>query len=234
MTLQECLDKLARSKISNLAFSEHGSIKEGRLDRVIDAINEGLNRIYTVLPIKEKNIILELTESRTDYVLTSEHCLSKATGSIYDSYDFYIRDTPSRPFLDDILVITEVQDDLDRKRPINDPEDPLAVFIPQQNLLSINYTNSARVLNILYRAKHLELTQFNLEAKIELPDNLIGALLSYTAYQLHNDMNTQEAVTNAQKYYAEFQSIINEVISNGIFNGDKSVSDNKFHRRGQV
>lgn len=234
MILQECLDKLARGKIGNLAICENGKIKEKYLPKVIDAINEALLRIYTQLPIKENSVLLELYEGRTEYELTSEHSVRNAKGTIFDPYDYYIRDTEHHPFMDDILVITEVQDDLDRKRSINDPEDPLSVYVPESNLISVNFTNSVRVLNIIYRAKHKLLTLEDLNSKVDLPDNLFGALLSYTAFTIHSDMNTETAVSNAQKYFAEYQNIINEIIQSATLNPDKLVLDYKFIKRGWV
>lgn len=234
MNLQECLDKLARGKLSNLSICSGGKIKDEHRQKVIDAINEGLLRIYTALPIKEKSLIIEMTESRTEYPLTSEHSLRRETGSVYDSYDLYIRDTDFFPFEDDILNIIEVWDDLDRKRPINDPEHPLSVFTPEPNTLNVNYTSEARVLNVIYRAKHKFLTLDSLNDLIDLPSNLEGALLSYVAASIHGDMNTETAVANSQKYHTEYQFIINEVIQNGTFNSDKLVLDHKFIGRGWV
>ena len=234
MNLQECLDKLARGKLSNLSICSGGKIKDEHRQKVIDAVNEGLLRIYTALPIKEKSLIIQMTESRTEYPLTSEHSLRNETGSIYDSYDLYIRDTDFYPFEDDILNIIEVWDDLDRKRPINDPEHPLSVFTPEPNTLNVNFTSEARVLNVIYWAKHKLLTLENLTDTIELPTNIEGALLSFVAYSIHGDMNTETAVANSQKYYAEYQNIVNEVIQQGTLNPDKLVLDRKFIQRAWV
>ena len=234
MILQECLDKLARGKLSNLAICTGGKVKDEHRQKVIDAINEALNRLHTILPLKEKSLIIEMTESRTEYPLTSEHSLRHETGDIYDSYDLYIRDSEFFPFEDDILNIIEVWDDLDRKRPINDPENPLSVFTPEHNTLNVNFTSDVRVLNVIYRARHKLLTLENLADKVELPSNLEGALLSYVAYLIHGDMNTQEAVANSQKYHAEYQMIINELQQYGTLNPDKLVLDRKFIGRGWV
>ena len=234
MNLQECLDRLARGKLSNLSICSNGKIKKEHLQKVVDAINEGLTRLHTVLPLKEKSLIVEMTESRTEYPLTSEHSLRRESGSIYDSYDLYIRDTDFFPFEDDIINIIEVWDDLDRKRPINDPEHPLSVFTPEHNTLNVNYTSDLRVLNVIYRARHKLLTLENLTDTIELPTNLEGALISFVASVIHSDMNTETAVANSQKYYAEYQNIVNEIIQNGTMNPDKLVLNRKFIGRGWV
>lgn len=234
MTLQECLDRLARGKLSNLAICEKGNVKPQEIPRVIDAINEALERLHTQLPIREKSIIVELYEGRTEYPLTSEHSVRNMKGDIHDEYDYYIMDTEANPFLDDILVIQEVWDDLDRERPLNDPVHPLSVFTPEHNFISVNFSPDVRVLNVIYRAKHISLTADNLTDKVDIPSNLYGALLSYVAYLIHSNMNTELAVQNSQKYLAEYQNIIQEVIQNGTIAPDKLANGIKFFKRGWV
>ena len=234
MTLQECLDRLARGKLSNLAICEKGNVKPQEIPRVIDAVNEALERLHTQLPIREKSVIVELYEGRTEYPLTSEHSVRNMKGDIHDEYDYYIMDTEANPFLDDILVIQEVWDDLDRERPLNDPVHPLSVFTPEHNFISVNFSPDVRVLNVIYRAKHISLTADNLTDKVDIPSNLYGALLSYVAYLIHNNMNTELAVQNSQKYLAEYQNIIQEVIQNGTIAPDKLANGIKFFKRGWV
>lgn len=239
MTLQECLDLLARGRLSNLAICEGGRIKEGNILKVIDAVNEGMTKLYSIFPIKEKQLLIELLEGRTDYLLTSEHSLRNfkfhdVPKEEVDHWNYYIRDTDEHPFEDDILQIMEVWDDIDRKRPLNDPDNPLAVFTPEPNLLIVNYSIWGRVLNVVYKAKHLLYTKADLNKEMELPEFLYGALLAYVAYLIHSNINTQEAVANSQKYFTEYQNIINEVNLNGLFTPDKLVSNKKFIKRGWV
>lgn len=234
MTLQECLDRLARGKISNLSICEKGKIKEQALPRVIDALNEALLRLYTVLPLKQNSLIIKLYEGRTEYPLTSAHSITLLEGNRYDPYKYYVMDTLENPFLDDIINIEEVFDDLNRHRPLNDPTCSLSVYTPQHNFISTPISPTGRLLNIIYRAKHTVITPMDLLCEIDIPDNLQGALLSYVAYMLHSTLNTELAVQNSQKYLAEYQSIVNEVIQNGTITPDKLVNGIKFFKRGFV
>ena len=234
MTLDECLKQLALGKLSNLSLAEGGQIKTEKKEAIVNYINEALLRLYTQFPIKEKSLIVELYEGRTVYPLTSEHLIRNRKGQITDEYEYYIMDTPDNSFQDDILTIMSVWDDIDRKRPLNDPENILSVMTPQPNVIEVNVTATGRVLNIIYRAKHLILTPTKGTDKVELPANLFGALFSYVAFLVHSSMNTKEAVENAQKYYAEYQNIVNEVIQNQTFTPDKLTLDRKFIKRGWV
>lgn len=234
MNLQECLDKLARGKISNLAFCENGKVKEKFIPKVVDAINEAITRLYSQFPIKEKAVLVELYEGRTSYPLTSEHSWQNHKGELHDRYDYYIIDTPANPFQDDIQCIIEIFDDLGRRRPINDPDTPLGIMIPEPELIIVQDAIDRRTLSISYRAKHLVLSPSDLTSTIQVPERLFGALFSYVAYLLHSDMNTQEAVANSQKYFAEYQSLINEIQLNSPLAPDKLVSDRKFMSRGWI
>ena len=113
-------------------------------------------------------------------------------------------------------------------------ENILAVMVPQPNLIQVNVTATGRILNVIYRAKHLILTPDKGTDKVELPANLFGALFSYVAFLVHSSMNTKEAVENAQKYFVEYQNIVNEIIQNQTFTPDKLTLDKKFICRGWV
>ena len=101
MNLQECLNKLARGKLSNLSISKNGEIIEDAVPQVVDAVNEALSRLYTIFPVKEKAVLVEIEEGKTDYVLSSEHSWRnrKGDGDLWDHWDFYIIDTPENPFI---------------------------------------------------------------------------------------------------------------------------------------
>ena len=234
MTLLECLNKLARGKLSNLAICERGTIKPPEIPKVVDAINESLERIYSALPIKEKSVLVEVCESRTEYPLTSEHSLRNCKGDIYDSYDYYIKDCDALPFLDDVMTITQVWDDEGNQRALNDPQDPWSIYTPEPATIAFNYAPFPGVLNVVYRAQHKLLTPSNLTDKLDLPNHLIGALVSYSAYLIHSNINSEIAVQNAQKYFSEYQAIINSAINNGTLNTDSVDNGSKFQKRGWI
>lgn len=235
MNLQECLDKLARGKLSNLSISRNGKIITENIPSVVDAINETLIKLYTIFPIKEKAVVIELAEGKSDYILSSEHSWKYRTeGNIYNEWDYYIIDSDSNPFMDDIINVLEIKDGCCRNRPLNDPDSPLGIYIPEQNLIIVKHIHPHKHLDIIYKAKPIPLDASDLQAKIDLPEFLFAALFSYVAYLIHSNLNTEVAVSNAQKYLAEYQSIVSEIQINGPFTADKLVSDKKFIKRGWV
>lgn len=205
MNLQECLNKLGRGKLSNLSICFGGYVKPEHLEKVIDAVNEALLRIYTAIPVKEAHKTL----------------------SIEPGIDTYKLD-------EDMLTVVRVYDNLGRPYAINNPEEPLHVWVSGGNFIVGKLDDEVTYFDLVYRSKHKPLNTETLEEEIDLPENLIGALCSYAAYMIHSDMNTQEAVGNAQKYLAEYQNIIQEVITQSTINPEAILVNRKFIDRGFV
>lgn len=205
MNLQECLNKLGRGKLSNLSICFGGYVKPEHLEKVVDAVNEALLRLYTAIPIKEDHKTL----------------------SIEPGIDTYELD-------EDMLTVTKVWDNLGRPYAINNPEEPEHVWVSGYKFIVGKLPEDTQWFEIVYRAKHKPLSVEALEDEIEIPENLVGALCDYVAYLIHGDMNTQEAVGNAQKYLAEYQSIVNEVIQQSTINPEAILVNRKFIDRGFV
>lgn len=205
MNLQECLNRLGRGKLSNLSLCVGGYVKPEHMEKVIDAINEALLRLYTAIPIKEEHKTLSLEVGIDTYQLD-----------------------------EDMLTVTKVWDNLGRPYAINNPDEPLHVWVSGYKFIIGKLEDAVEYFELVYRAKHKVLCIEALEDEIDLPENLTGALLAYVAYLMHNDMNTQEAITNAQKYLSEYQTIVDEVTRQGTINPEAILLNTKFRDRGFV
>lgn len=204
MNLQECLTKLARGKLSNLSYCNGGFVKPEFFERVIDAINESLSRLYTIFNINEESVLVTVEEG-----------------------------VATLPLKDKILYVTRVYDNFGQPYTINNPEEKFNISVTARTLTA-HVEEDIKNLQVFYRVKHKELTTEDLETDLEIPDNLIGALLSYAAYLLHSDMNTEVAIANAQKYLSEYQMVVNEVIQQGTINPDTLLLNKKFNSRGFI
>ena len=88
MILREYLNKLARGKLSNLSLASGGFIRDDSVYKVVDAINESLNRIYTALPIKINEVSLIYSPEITKYILSVQveihiYCVFRTKKKIY-------------------------------------------------------------------------------------------------------------------------------------------------------
>lgn len=231
MILREYLNKLARGKLSNLSLASGGFIRDDSVYKVVDAINESLNRIYTALPIKINEVSLIYSPEITKYILSSEHSVLNGE----DTTQFYLKDSEDAPFKDNILSILSIKDNLGKLLPLNVSDHPQSISTSYPNVLGIPLLDKkVTELQILYKESPEFLDETKFEDEIDIPDNLQSAVLSYTAYLIHSDMNTQEALANSQKYLTEYQSIINQLITENTIQGRVLHSPSKFYSRGFV
>lgn len=239
MILKEYLTKLAYGTLSNLWGNStiKGEIPEDKIPLVINAINEGLLRLYTLFPLKENGLYLELNEHTTIYELTSEHIIPEGTEDSdldsEDNCDKYIWDFKEHPFTDDIIKILNVYTTDGFPVKLNNPSSCISIYTPTFNTLQIPNPVKGITLSIAYQAKHPILYVEDLEnQEIELTPVLIGALDAYVAYIIHSNINTETAIANAQKYYTLYQTIINEILNTDAVNSSYSQNNTKFFERG--
>lgn len=239
MKLNEYLTKLAYGTLSNLWGPSNikGTIPEDKIPLVINAINDGLLRLYTLFPLKEDGLYLELNEHTTIYTLSTEHIIpddmDESELDTPENCDKYIWDFKEHPFIDDIIKVLNVftTDGLPVK--LNDPSSCISIYTPTFNTLQISNPVKGITLSIAYQAKHPTLSKENLDTQtIELTPILLGALDAYVAYIIHSNMNTETAIANAQKYYALYQEIVNEIINTDAVNSSYSQTNTKFLERG--
>lgn len=308
ITLDTCISALARGKLANLSFVHEGLPTAEGVQKIIDALNQALLKIYTDLDVKENSVLVIPREGRIEYPLTKEHSVmyphnmphrhmhdlhfhhpmhqhhlhhhqsyhtyipptpgdTLTEPSVGDnleepvigdvpvvehryrppfmhhpcpghltrldaSWDLYIMDTPHEPFKEDILKILEVRDDHFNPLPLNQRGDRWTLTTPKQNTICIPGDLRSHYLNVIYKAKHPELCIDSTEQELEIPDVLLEMLYSYTAFLLHSDINTQEAVANAQKYLQEYTLLLEGMKSVFLFEADTVGINKKFEKRG--
>lgn len=212
MKLKQLLKLLSISELSNLYWvdkKEECGIREEYQDSTVMFVYEGLNKIYSNYYLKEDSIYCEIVEGKVEYDITSDHLMGK---ELEADYDHYLWKTGDLPFNDDILRIVRIIDSTGRLLPLNNPEKFNSVFTPLYNRIHVNNLDEEDELEIIYAAKHPPLS-LEEDTVIELPVSLIPALRAYVAYMVHMNMNTDNAVQNAQKYLNQYNLIITENVN---------------------
>ena len=212
MKLKQLLKLLSISELSNLYWvdkQEECGIREEYQDSTVMFVYEGLNKIYSNYYLKEDSIYCEIIEGKVTYDITSDHLMGK---ELEADYDHYLWKTGDLPFNDDILRIIRIIDSTGRLLPLNNPEKFNSVFTPLYNRIHVNNLDEEDELEIIYAAKHPPLS-LEEDTVIELPVSLIPALRAYVAYMVHMNMNTDNAVQNAQKYLNQYNLIITENVN---------------------
>lgn len=211
MTIKELLKFISISELSNLSLvdnTEECGIKEDKQQTIVEFVTEALNKLYSNFYLKEDSIYVEIIDGKTKYEITSEHLMEK---DLEADYDHYLWKTGDKPFTNDILRIIRIIDSTGNVLPLNNPEKFNSVFTPLFNVIDIQNLNEEYELEIIYASKHPNLS-IKENTTIELPISLIPAVRAYVAYLVHMNMNTDNAVQNAQKYLNQYNLIITENI----------------------
>lgn len=211
MTIKELLKFISISELSNLSLvdnTEECGIKEDKQQTIVEFVTEALNKLYSNFYLKEDSIYVEIIDGKTRYEITSEHLMGK---DLEADYDHYLWKTGDKPFTNDILRIIRIIDSTGNMLPLNNPEKFNSVFTPLFNVIDIQNLSEEHELEIIYASKHPNLS-IKENTTIELPISLIPAVRAYVAYLVHMNMNTDNAVQNAQKYLNQYNLIITENI----------------------
>lgn len=241
MKLYEYLQHLSYAELSNLRVGKDGTgngISPSKIPYVVNCINEGLLRLYSKFVLKTNSVLVELNEVRTRYHLSSKHSWLNADEDDKGDPEFsdkFLRDDPEHPFTDDIIKILGVVSTEGVEVPLNNNASPISVYTPAYDVLEVPMTVPGVALTVVYQAKHVHLDfEKNPEQEINLPESLLGALSSYVAYLVYSNMNTQEAITNAQKYLQNYQMILQENIDMDLVHSSYSQDNTKFRFNGWV
>lgn len=236
MNVEKFFSNLAFGKLANLSMAgsgePNGDIEVAARPQVMHAVNEGLTRLYSRFVLKENDVIISLRDHITKYYLSSLY-----SEALYPQPGVeipYILDTPAQPFSNDVIRIMSVYDSIGRKVPLNDDNNARSVFTPQFNMLQVMKPENGKLLNVVYQAKHPQLSVDHPQDLIQLPDVLHGALEAYTAYLVYSSINTQEAVAKAAEYMNLYEMLCSEVEMKDTVSNSTSITTTKFEERGWV
>ena len=236
MNLQEFCKKLANGRLSNTFFIEESEgtniIKVVHRPKVIDAINEGLVRLYTRFVLNEKDAIIALRSHITSYRLNS---LYSETLYPQDGVEIpYILDLPGEVFINDVIKILYVLDYDGKELPLNDVNNSKSLYSPKFDVIQVPEPKTGDLINVIYQAKHIELTIDEPLEEIVLHSSLLGALESYVAHLLFSDINTDDAKIKSDKQLAKYEQICSEVLFTDIVSSSVISTKTKFNNRGWI
>lgn len=232
MRLEQLMKLLAVAELSNVSWSDfqEKKIQDEYKEPLKVFIQEALNKLYGHFYLKEDSIYLEPVDGKVVYDITSDHLMDT---SLEPDYDHYLWKPGHKPFEDDILKIIRIIDSSGQMLPLNNPEKSNSVFTPLFNRIHLGELNDGLELEIIYAAKHPPLS-LEENSIIELPVSLIPAVRAYVAYLVHMNMNTENAVQNAQKYLNQYNLIISENVQSDISFVSKDERNTKFVLGGWV
>lgn len=179
---------------------------------IISFINLGMLQLYKRFSLKEEEAIVTLRNGKTKYIL--------------DGTDVDV-DMQSD---NDFLIVTECYDMEGETVTVNDESDILGVMTPSYNVLEVPNIIDGERLSLIYRVapKFVVLPT----EKLQLPMQLLEALLNYIGYKGHATI-TPDVKTENNSHYMRFEKSCQDVEDQGLILVDDLLSY-KFESRGFV
>lgn len=216
MKLKDLLQDLALGDLSGSYLVENGTnqINPIHLPKVIHFINRSLENFYTMFPLKEQQIILQLINGVSTYYLLGMFALSNKQSNKIK----YIMDSDVEPFLEDVIKIINVSTLDGRDFTIDDAYSNFNVFVPEYNCIRIPDKLDVNQIVVTYQAKHklIDISESaNSEEEINIPLPMYSAFSAYIACLILQSMGGGK-LEESNALYAKYQTQVDLLKAQGV------------------
>ena len=176
-------------------------------------INLGLVELYKRFPLKNDEAIVTLRDGKTIYKL--------------DGTDTDV--SMGEPFMY-LLGAYEEGTDNDFSAsalslPINEEDNIYSINSISYNSIQIPLVTTGAYISLIYAAKPTKVTTLTLDEELDLPDQMIEALLHYIGYRAHGAMDAN-IQTESNTHYMRFEASCNKLKELGVGIAPDDVSMN--------
>lgn len=240
MKLYELYQDLSYNEFQNLALSEEGSgtIREKDQPKIVVAVNDVMQRLYTRFTIKEGRVRVSLVPGRVRFTLDPQFSVSQWEAGKPDPY---ILDEVDNPFVNDIAQIIGATNFKGKDVVVNGANNLRGIRTSDTNVFTIQYPDPSFYgmgIEIIYRAGFerikLPVSAATDEVEIKLPPELIPALKAGVAGHIYGNMNGQEHVAKSTDHWNKYETVCNEVALMDSLSETKSPGHGLFEQRGWV
>jgi len=202
MTVEKVIDLAVKGELKKLAVKDD-------TDSIISFINLGMIELYKRFPLDTEEVIIEL-------------------GRVTDNNDSYerISDTVYK-LPNDLMYISAAYEEDGTEISINKEDDPLSIMTISWNKIQVPVATSGAYISVIY-VKEPELivnTPATLAEDIELPVQLVEALLHYIGYRGHGSIDGNIQAEN-NTHYQRFEASVQRAKTLGVMTADGPLSRN--------
>lgn len=240
MKVSEIFQQLTYGELKQYGLGgfDNKAVSEDDYPELTSHLNLALLKIYTRFPILEKELVLLPSPDRTLYEVKSENALTSG------NEDWFIEDSETYPFTDDIIRMSSMYDQYGEEIPVNDENANFSIFTPKFNTLQIP-TEFSGALSVIYRAKPDTLVAPTddddeatfaafLETDVVVPEVLIEPLFAYIEYRVAKSMGGETGLVQAATAKDQFELLCVEVERQNLLNTTTTPTDLKPEIRGFV
>ena len=235
LLLSELFDYLSSGEFAQLSIGglKEGGIRELDYPRLINLTNLGLLEIYKRLPLKVRELRLDLQDGVSNYKLHTDHAYTDPNSTDDTDYPKWLIDSAANPFTDDVLFIQEVYDELGNELPLNDDYEDDSVFTPIYDTIQVPYARADITLAVIYRASPTKISNATTDptsVRVSIPDQLIDALAAFIAYKVTAPLTDE---SDSKFSFSAFEASIARVKKYGLENYENTTNQ-KLWRKGWV
>lgn len=220
MKLRQIFDTLKYKYLRDTVYFRDGiGIREVDYPDVLINLNAVLNDLYSRFPLKYDQILVEMTQGQTNYILDNRFSTSNAQSP---EQDRWILDD-DKPFTNDISKIVSVTSNLMEDLPLNDHNDCNSVFTPKYNEIQVpDYLAATGYqVSVVYKCTAPQVrvdTETNIDVEeVDLSLDFLNVLVAGIAANMFNSIPSLEGQSNLQaKYAAAYELEILRLINNGL------------------
>lgn len=234
MKLKDLIQDLALGELQGTPLVELGTydINPLMLPKLIQVLNRSLEHFYSVFPLSEKQILIQIIKGISHYYLSSQYAYSNKTVKGIK----YIIDNDLYPFKDDVLQIIAVNTIEGRTVAINDIRSSFGILTPEINCIHIPSDLGTNQLSVVYQATHAKIPLSEpaiSEMEINIPTAMISAFMAYTACLVLQNMGGSK-LNESNAFFAKYQTQMEMLIHQGIGYKHKTDINIKPYLRGWI
>jgi hypothetical protein len=233
MLLSEFFSHLSYGELAqyNIGTVNNGKITDKDYPRLISFVNLGLTKMHTKLALRMEQVVIEVTGGQSKYILNRNFAVSNAASS----ENKYILDSHS-PFGDNILVIESICNEKGKYYSLNDYEDEETIYTPSASTIQFSQPKY-ELVSLVYRANHPKIAMSRStvpeDVMLELPENLIEALLNYVIARLISSGGNAESAQEGLLFMQKFELELQQTKQAGLIHAD-APTNNRIWRDGWV
>jgi hypothetical protein len=211
-TLAHLFQNMAHGELSNIAIGDAtlGSISPADYSNMVSHVQLGLTALHQRFLLRTDQVVIQQNSSTLKYWLKSDYAQSN-TSSIQPVK--YIIDSAADPFIENVLKIEQVFDELGAEFTINNSAADVPIYTPSYNCLAITPTVANPAWFVLYRANYPEIpigVDFDpTSVVLDIPSWLIEPLQAYVTARIMTGRSHSifEGVAEGDKYMARYEQL---------------------------
>lgn len=204
MTVGQVIDLAKNGELNNLKVAEKPEV-------IVGYINLGILELYKRFQLKVEEYIVTLEDNVDTYLLPTD-CMWLIAA--YGEVD---------------IRSTETVNQL----PINEEDNPLSINTVGWNKIQVPISVAGAYVSLIYVASPPSYGIDDMSVEIELPAQMIEALLSYIGYRANSAIDTG-VQTEDSVYYQRFEASCDKLRGYGMYNSDDMYMNKRLSIRGFV